>query len=67
MSLSMQKMWISFVAIGLLGLAAVAIYVSRYKLNKGFLRAITALAAWSCMIIGGLLMLLVVMTGPTGQ
>ena len=66
MSLSMQKMWISFIAIGLFAFAAIAIYISRYKLNKGLLKVLTALTAWSCMIIGGLLMLLVVMTGPTG-
>ncbi|RWR14986.1 DUF2768 domain-containing protein [Siminovitchia fortis] len=66
MSVSMQKMWISIVAMGLLALAMLTIYISRFKLNKGFFKVITALAAWAFMIVGGLLMLFVVLTGPTG-
>ncbi|MFD1707127.1 DUF2768 domain-containing protein [Siminovitchia sediminis] len=66
MSLSMQKMWISIVAMILLALAMLTIYISRFKLKKGFLKIITAFTAWALMIAGGLLMLLVVLTGPTG-
>lgn len=65
MSASMQKMWISIVAMGLLALAMFAIYISRFKLNKGILKVVTAITAWIFMIIGGLLMLFVVLTGPT--
>jgi O-antigen/teichoic acid export membrane protein len=61
----MQKMWISLIAMGLMALAMLIIYISRYKLNKRFLKVVTALAAWACMIMGGLLMLYVVLTGPT--
>ncbi|MBD8006377.1 DUF2768 domain-containing protein [Bacillus norwichensis] len=66
MSLSMQKMWISIVAMGLLALAMLIIYISRFKLNNGFFKVITAFVAWAFMIVGGLLMLFVVLTGPTG-
>lgn len=66
MSVSMQKMWISIVAMGLLALAMLTIYISRFKMKQGFLKVITAMAAWLFMIIGGLLMLFVVLTGPTG-
>lgn len=65
MSLSMQKMWISIIAMGLLALAMFTIYISRYKLHKGFFKVLTAITAWIMMIIGGLLMLFVVLTGPT--
>ncbi|MBM7713639.1 DUF2768 domain-containing protein [Siminovitchia sp. FSL H7-0308] len=65
MSVSMQKMWISIIAMVLMALAMLTIYISRFKLNKGLLKVVTALAAWACMIIGGLLMLFVVLTGPT--
>ncbi len=65
MSLSMQKMWISLIAMGLLALAMLTIYFSRFKCNRGFLKIITAISAWALMIIGGLLMLFVVLSGPT--
>ncbi|MEK3886022.1 DUF2768 domain-containing protein [Bacillus sp. FSL K6-3431] len=65
MSLSMQKMWISILGMILLALAMFTIYISRYKLNKGILKIVTALTAWIFMILGGLLMLFVVLTGPT--
>ncbi|MBS4176556.1 DUF2768 domain-containing protein [Lederbergia citrea] len=65
MSPSMQKMWISIIAMILLALAMFTIYISRYKLNKGFLKVVTAITAWLFMLIGGLLMLFVVLTGPT--
>ena len=65
MSVSMQKMWISIVAMGLLALAMLTTYISRFKLKNGFFKVTTALAAWAFMIIGGLLMLFVVLTGPT--
>lgn len=65
MSVSMQKMWISIIAMVLMALAMLTIHISRFKLKKGFLKVVTALTAWVCMIIGGLLMLFVVLTGPT--
>ncbi|MFS0645004.1 DUF2768 domain-containing protein [Siminovitchia sp. 179-K 8D1 HS] len=65
MSVSMQKMWISIIAMVLMALAMLTIYISRFKLNKGFLKIVTALTAWAFMIIGGLLMLFVVLSGPT--
>ncbi|HEY4552749.1 MAG TPA: DUF2768 domain-containing protein [Bacillaceae bacterium] len=65
MSLSMQKMWISIVAMILMALAMFTIYISRYKLNKTILKVITAITAWAFMIVGGLLMLYVVLSGPT--
>ncbi|MBW8349094.1 DUF2768 domain-containing protein [Bacillus sp. IITD106] len=65
MSPSMQKMWISIIGMLLLALAMFTIYISRYKLNNRVLKIVTAISAWLCMIIGGLIMLFVVLTGPT--
>ncbi|MBS4199514.1 DUF2768 domain-containing protein [Bacillus sp. FJAT-49732] len=65
MSPSMQKMWISIIGMLLLALAMFTIYLSRYKLNNKILKIVTAISAWLFMIIGGLIMLFVVLTGPT--
>ena len=65
MSLSMQKMWISIVAMILFALAMFAIYISRYKCKKGILKFFTTLFAWLFLIVGFLLSLIVVLPGPT--
>ncbi|MCJ8006684.1 DUF2768 domain-containing protein [Lederbergia wuyishanensis] len=65
MSPSMQKMWISIIGMFLLALAMFTIYISRYKMNNRILKIVTAISAWVFMIIGGLIMLFVVLTGPT--
>ncbi|WP_170007484.1 DUF2768 domain-containing protein [Bacillus fonticola] len=62
----LMKMWISFGAMGLMFLSVVTIYLSRYKL-KGILRGITALVAYSFMIIAGFIIFIVVFSGPTLQ
>lgn len=67
MSESMLKMWISIAGMGLLAIAMVAIYFSRYKMKMKFLKAITALFAYLCLIVGGIIMVFVVFTGPTGN
>ncbi|MGG3739540.1 DUF2768 domain-containing protein [Aeribacillus pallidus] len=64
MSPAMMKMWISFAAMGAMFVSILAIYISRYKL-KGFFKWIVALLAYIFMISGGLMMLYVVLSGPT--
>lgn len=61
------KMWISFVAMLLMVVAVFAIYLSRYKFRNKFLKILFALAAYSFMIIGGLIMLIIVFSGPTSD
>ncbi len=63
---SLTKMWISFAAMGFMFLAILSIYVSRYKLNKGLFRFITAVIAYALLISSGLMMIYVVFSGPTG-
>ncbi|WP_274651660.1 DUF2768 family protein [Paenibacillus humicola] len=53
----MTKMWVSFVGIGLMVVAAVLITFARMKL-KGLLRFITSFVAFALLLIGGLLGLL---------
>ncbi|WP_040208341.1 DUF2768 domain-containing protein [Neobacillus jeddahensis] len=61
MSPAMIKMWISIAGMGLMFLAIMTIYLSRYKL-KGVLRFITAIIAYLFMIVAGLTLLIVFLT-----
>ncbi|KGX87972.1 DUF2768 domain-containing protein [Pontibacillus litoralis] len=65
MSLGMLKMYISFAGIIFMFLAAVLIYLSRYKM-KGFFAAITAVLAYIFLILGGIIIFYIVFSGPTG-
>ncbi|WP_050180735.1 DUF2768 domain-containing protein [Domibacillus robiginosus] len=65
MSPSMLKMWISFAGMGLMIVSILSIYLSRYKFHNRFLKGITALFAYLCMIVGGLIVAYVVLSGPT--
>ncbi|MFK2824223.1 DUF2768 domain-containing protein [Bacillus sp. B190/17] len=64
MSTAMMNMWISFIGMGLMIFSVFAIYLSRYKLKNGFLKVVSALLAYTCMIIGGLIMVYIVFSGP---
>lgn len=64
MSVSMLKMYISFAGIILLFLAIGLILLSRHKL-KGWLAGVVALLAYISLIIGGLIILYIVFSGPT--
>ncbi|WP_382346558.1 DUF2768 domain-containing protein [Lederbergia graminis] len=61
----MQKMWISIIGMILLALAMFVIYVSRYKLENKILKVLTSIIAWIMMITGGIIVMLIVLTGPT--
>ncbi|REE94264.1 uncharacterized protein DUF2768 [Paenibacillus taihuensis] len=50
----MMKMWVSFVGIGLMALAAVMISLARLK-TKGILRVILSMTAFLLLVIGGFL------------
>jgi preprotein translocase subunit SecD len=61
LSPAMLKMWISIAGIGLMFLAIITIYFSRYKL-KGIFRHVTAVLAYLFMIIAGLTLFIVLFT-----
>ncbi|WP_066366498.1 DUF2768 domain-containing protein [Neobacillus fumarioli] len=58
MSPGMLKMWISLAGMGLMFLAIVTIYLSRFKLT-GVLKFITAIFAYLFMIAAGLTLVIV--------
>ncbi|MBN8234688.1 DUF2768 domain-containing protein [Halobacillus kuroshimensis] len=64
MSESMLNMYISFAGIISLFLAIGLIYLSRFKL-KGIFSAVTAVFAYLFMIVGGLIIFYIVLSGPT--
>lgn len=64
MSLSLLKMWISFAGIILLFVATGLILLSRHKL-KGFFAFITSFVAYISLILGGLIILYIVFSGPS--
>ncbi|MDE3839411.1 DUF2768 domain-containing protein [Bacillus methanolicus] len=66
MSPALMKMWISFGAMGFMFLSMISIYFSRYKL-KGVIRIITALIAYVLLILSGIIIFLIVFSGPTSE
>lgn len=64
MSPALIKMWVALSAMGLMFIAVLAIMFSRSKL-RGVFKVIVSTFAYLCMVISGILMLLVVFTGPT--
>ncbi|WP_347860468.1 DUF2768 domain-containing protein [Salimicrobium sp. PL1-032A] len=64
MSLSLLKMWISFAGIILMFLAVGLILLSRHKLN-GIFSVVAAVLAYACMIVGGIIIAYIVLSGPT--
>ncbi|MGP4107425.1 DUF2768 family protein [Virgibacillus sp. L01] len=65
MSVSMLKMYISFGGMALLLLAIGLIILSRYKLN-GILAGIVSVLAYLSLILGGIIIIYIVFSGPTG-
>lgn len=65
MSAAEIKEMISFIGIGLLILAIAFIQLSRRKLS-GILSVIVSIIAYLCLISGGLIVIYVVLSGPTG-
>ncbi len=65
MSTSMLKMYISFAGMVFLIVAIGLILLSRYKL-KGFLAGIVSLLAYICLVLGSLIIVYIVFSGPTG-
>lgn len=64
LSIAMQKMWISIAGMGLMAIAVLAIYLSRYKL-KGILKYLLATVAYVSMFIAAIIMIIIVVSGPT--
>lgn len=63
MTVGLVKMWLSFVAMGFMIVAALLILLSRAKL-KGIFRWLLSTVATCLFVIGGLIMILVISSGP---
>lgn len=59
-----MKMWISLASMGFMFISIVLIYLSRFKL-KGMFKVVTAVIAYILMIVAGIIIFLVVFSGPT--
>ena len=66
MTPGLLKMWISFAAMGFMFFAVIGIYLSRYKL-KGFFKILSASIAYFLMIVAGIIIFLVVLSGPVSE
>ncbi|MDO5360636.1 MAG: DUF2768 family protein [Jeotgalicoccus sp.] len=56
----MDLMWVSFVSIGFMALAAVLIYLARFVITIRFVSFFISLIAWVLLILAFLLMILVI-------
>ncbi|MBD3110383.1 DUF2768 domain-containing protein [Bacillus sp. AGMB 02131] len=65
MSPALQKMWISFGAMLFMMISLLSIYFSRFKLKNKILRILTAIVAYTLMIFAGIIIFVVVASGPT--
>lgn len=65
MSAAELKEIISFAGIGLLIISIALITVSRSKL-KGFIGSIVSAIAYICFIVGAIIVVFIVFSGPTG-
>ncbi|MDG5787610.1 DUF2768 domain-containing protein [Evansella sp. AB-P1] len=62
----MMKMWISFIAMGLMFISVIVTIVTKEKL-RGFFRYTLLTFSFICMMVAGLIIFLVVFTGPVPE
>ncbi|MGE6629518.1 DUF2768 domain-containing protein [Bacillus sp. NPDC077027] len=67
MSFALMKMWFALGSMGLMFLAVVAIYLSRYKLKNRFLKITASTIAYGFMLVSGIIVFLVVFSGPVNE
>lgn len=63
---AMDKMWLSFYAMGFMVISMGLIYVSRHKLKNRLIKIVFALIAYTLLIISFFAMIYLVFNGPTG-
>ncbi|EDW21096.1 DUF2768 domain-containing protein [Bacillus pumilus] len=67
MSFALIKMWFALGSMGLMFLAVVTIYFSRFKLKSRVLKITASTVAYSLMLISGIIVFLVVFSGPVNE
>ncbi|MFC4410972.1 DUF2768 domain-containing protein [Chungangia koreensis] len=63
----MDKMWLSFYAMGAMVFSMFLIYASRYKINNRLLKFLFAVPAYLLLIFAFFSMVYIVFSGPTGR
>ncbi|MGN7386636.1 DUF2768 domain-containing protein [Sporosarcina sp. SAFN-015] len=63
---SLDKMWLSFYAMGFMAISMGLIYLSRHKLSNRLVKFLFALIAYSLLIFSFFAMVYLVFSGPTG-
>jgi len=66
-NVGLLKMWFALGSMGLMFLAVIAIYISRYKFKNRFLKLLTSFVAYTCMLISGVIVFFVVFSGPVNE
>ncbi|WP_428908942.1 DUF2768 domain-containing protein [Niallia sp. Krafla_26] len=67
MSEALMKMWISLASMGFLFISMVLIYLSRFKIKQKLIKFISASFAYLLLLISGIIIFLVVFSGPTNS
>jgi hypothetical protein len=65
MSVALMKMWIAIAAMGLLFISIIFIYLSRYKFKQKALKILSGIFAYVLLFVSGIIIFLVVFSGPT--
>ncbi|WP_066047567.1 DUF2768 domain-containing protein [Robertmurraya korlensis] len=65
MSPSLMKMWISLAGMGFMFISIIFIYLSRFRFSNKVLKIVTATVAYFLMILSGIIIFFVVLSGPT--
>ena len=63
---ALDKMWLSFYAMGFMAISIGLIYASRYKIKNRLIKLIFAFIAYSLLLFSFLAMIYLVFNGPTG-
>ncbi|WP_408020091.1 DUF2768 domain-containing protein [Sporosarcina obsidiansis] len=63
---SLDKMWLSFYAMGFMVISMGLIYASRYKLKNRLIKVLFAIIAYTLLITSFFAMVYLVFNGPTG-
>ncbi|MCY7916230.1 DUF2768 domain-containing protein [Bacillus vallismortis] len=67
MSLALMKMWFALGSMGLMFLAVASIYLSRFRLRNRFLKIVVSSFAFMCVLISGMIVVVVVFSGPVNE
>ena len=65
MSPALMKMWISLASMGFMFISIILVYFSRFKLKNSAIKFIFTFFAFVFMVLAGIIIFFVVMSGPT--